>query len=103
MDRQARLGTKLSAEDQNRTGDPSLFRGMLYQLSYLGLSQNFEHVVVGAEQRIHIWLYQVVGTECGGDDDDPVEDPEHAGDAVHPPYRTQDRVVILCELMCTFQ
>ena len=24
------------AEDQDRTGDPSLFRGMLYQLSYLG-------------------------------------------------------------------
>ena len=24
----------VSAWDQNRTGDPSLFRGMLYQLSY---------------------------------------------------------------------
>lgn|GEM_PF-2321360 len=24
------------AKDQDRTGDPSLFRGMLYQLSYLG-------------------------------------------------------------------
>ncbi len=26
------------AKDQDRTGDPSLFRGMLYQLSYLGKS-----------------------------------------------------------------
>jgi hypothetical protein len=25
------------AKDQDRTGDPSLFRGMLYQLSYLGV------------------------------------------------------------------
>lgn len=35
------------AEDQDRTGDPSLFRGMLYQLSYLGkrLSDDlFEHI-----------------------------------------------------------
>ncbi len=28
---------KQCAEDQDRTGDPSLFRGMLYQLSYLGI------------------------------------------------------------------
>ncbi len=26
----------ICAKDQDRTGDPSLFRGMLYQLSYLG-------------------------------------------------------------------
>ena len=26
----------IGAENQVRTGDPSLFRGMLYQLSYLG-------------------------------------------------------------------
>ena len=29
------------AEDQDRTGDPSLFRGMLYQLSYLGKRQSY--------------------------------------------------------------
>jgi hypothetical protein len=29
----------LCAKTQVRTGDPSLFRGMLYQLSYLGVAQ----------------------------------------------------------------
>ncbi len=29
------------AEDQDRTGDPSLFRRMLYQLSYLGYAHQY--------------------------------------------------------------
>ena len=34
------------AKDQDRTGDPSLFRGMLYQLSYLGESNFLDFIKI---------------------------------------------------------
>lgn len=33
------------AETRGRTGDPSLFRGMLYQLSYLGINLLLQKVL----------------------------------------------------------
>ena len=35
----------ICAEDRGRTGDPSLFRGMLYQLSYLSIF-NFQNNII---------------------------------------------------------
>ena len=106
----------VGAEDQDRTGDPSLFRGMLYQLSYLGewilLGTTSSHVIKAIlkaldsasrtndiEKRRHIRLNEVIRAERQHDNDYPVEKAHGYREPIRAPYADKDLVVLLGHLV----
>ena len=86
----------LGAKTQVRTGDPSLFRGMLYQLSYLGvLIKKFLHTLEVFHCLPKVWLEEEVTNNQWDDNNGNFYEPPDNSPSSGPLHLAQDLVVLL--------